>query len=39
MELILNLFHQMYQYALMNDLCEKDYRAGVKIKNFRIAKF
>lgn len=22
----------MYQYALMNDLCEKDYSAGVKIK-------
>lgn len=32
LELIINLFHQMYQYALMNDLCEKDYSAGVKIK-------
>ena len=32
LELIINLFHQMYQYALMNDLCEKDYSTGVKIK-------
>ena len=32
LELIINLFHQMYQYALMNDLCEKDYSRGVKIK-------
>lgn len=32
LELIISLFHQMYQYALMNDLCEKDYSAGVKIK-------
>lgn len=32
LELIVNLFHQMYQYAVMNDICEKDYSAGVKIK-------
>ena len=31
LELIVTLFHQMYRYALSNDLCEKDYSAFVKI--------
>ena len=32
LELIVNLLHHMYQYAIMNDICEKDYSIGVKIK-------
>lgn len=32
LELIINLLHQMYKYALVNDLCEKDYSIGLKIK-------
>lgn len=32
LELMLSLFHQMYKYAIVNDICEKDYSAGVKIK-------
>lgn len=32
LELMVNLLHQMYKYAIMNDICEKDYSAGVKIK-------
>lgn len=30
-ELIVNLYRQMYSYALMNDLCTKDYSQFVKI--------
>lgn len=32
LELMVSLFHQMYKYAIINDICEKDYSAGIKIK-------
>lgn len=32
LELIVSLFHQMYHYAVANDLCDKDYSKYVKIK-------
>lgn len=32
LELIVSLFHQMYTYGTMHDLCEKDYSHGLKIK-------
>lgn len=32
LELIVNLLRQMYTYATMHDLCEKDYSRGLKIK-------
>lgn len=32
LELIVTLYHQMYRYALANDLCEKDYSAFVTIE-------
>ena len=32
LELIVNLLHQMYRYAVMNDICKKDYSSGLKIK-------
>ena len=32
LEHIVNLLHQMYDYALMNDLCERNYSQGLKIK-------
>lgn len=32
LELILTLYHQMYKYALSNDLCEKDYSQFVSIE-------
>lgn len=31
LEHIINLMHQMYEYALMNDLCERNYSQGLKI--------
>lgn len=31
-ELILVLFHQMYRYAMKNDICEKDYSRFVSIR-------
>ena len=31
LEHIINLLHQMYEYALMNDLCERNYSQGLKI--------
>lgn len=30
-ELIMTLFHQMYQYAIKNDICEKDYSQFISI--------
>jgi len=33
-ELILNLYHQMYAYADMMNLCDKDYSVHVKINDF-----
>lgn len=32
LELMVSLLHQMYKYAIMNDICEKDYSSGLKIK-------
>ena len=31
LELIVSLFHQLYAYAMDNDICDRDYSANVKI--------
>lgn len=33
LELIVSLFHQMYAYAIPNDICQKDYSVYVKIES------